>query len=122
MGLHLDPDTLVSSVRMTVEEAELRRQLYWALYCVDKTSAGYTGRVCAMLVSSPQSKPTSPRSDNSGGRKDFQGAVKLPEIPKHAQQGDPRHTLYSVNPNMSVCLHTSWIKLSQIMERVLSSL
>ncbi|RSL38251.1 hypothetical protein CEP53_015034 [Fusarium sp. AF-6] len=48
MGLHLDPDSLASSVRMTVEEAELRRQLYWALYCVDKTSAGYTGRVCAI--------------------------------------------------------------------------
>lgn len=56
MGLHLDPDSLASSVRMTVEEVELRRQLYWALYCVDKTSAGYTGRVCAMLVSSPWSQ------------------------------------------------------------------
>ncbi|KAI8655560.1 Zn(2)-C6 fungal-type domain-containing protein [Fusarium keratoplasticum] len=49
MGLHLDPDSLASSVRMTMEEAGLRRQLYWALYAVDKTSAGYTGRVCSML-------------------------------------------------------------------------
>ncbi|RSM08779.1 hypothetical protein CEP52_004453 [Fusarium oligoseptatum] len=102
MGLHLDPDSLASSVRMTVEEAELRRQLYWALYCVDKTSAGYTGRVCAML--------------------DFQGAVKLPEIPTHAQESDLRHALYSVSPRIFVALLTSWIKLSQIMERILSNL
>ncbi|KAI8656447.1 Zn(2)-C6 fungal-type domain-containing protein [Fusarium sp. Ph1] len=110
MGLHLDPDSLASSVRMTVEEAGLRRQLYWAL-----TGMLYVGEI-------PSIKAYEPWSDNDGGLKDFQGAVKLPEIPKHAQQSDPRHTLYSVSPMMSVGLHTSWIKLSQIMERILSSL
>lgn len=50
MGLNLDPGSLVASGRMTAEEAQLRRQVYWSLYCVDKLAAAYTGRVCSMLV------------------------------------------------------------------------
>ena len=50
MGLHVDPDALARSDRITAEEADLRRQIYWALYCVDKLASCYTGRVCTMLV------------------------------------------------------------------------
>lgn len=50
LGLNIDPSALPSSLRLTAEEAELRRQIYWSLYCVDKLASGYTGRVCMMLV------------------------------------------------------------------------
>ncbi|KAH7124330.1 fungal-specific transcription factor domain-containing protein [Dactylonectria macrodidyma] len=102
MGLHLDSGSLVSSNRMTSEEAELRRQLYWSLYCVDKLAAGYTGRICTML--------------------DSQAAVSTPKIPNHAQQGDPRHNLYTISPSLLVSLHAALIKLSQILEKILLNL
>lgn len=51
MGFHLDPQALMSSHGIDIEEAELRRQIYWALYCNDKLSVTYTGRVCTILVS-----------------------------------------------------------------------
>lgn len=50
MGLNLDGETLIESQCITLEEVELRRQIFWALYCDDKLSAAYTGRVCTMLV------------------------------------------------------------------------
>lgn len=50
MGLHLDSNALTKSGYMPAGEAELRRKIYWALYCDDKLSASYTGRICAMLV------------------------------------------------------------------------
>lgn len=50
MGLNLDGETLIESQCITLEEIELRRQIFWALYCDDKLSAAYTGRVCTMLV------------------------------------------------------------------------
>ncbi|KAI9147084.1 Nitrogen assimilation transcription factor nirA [Paramyrothecium foliicola] len=49
MGFNQDPASLVTSGQMTIEEAELRRQIYWSLYTVDKLAAVYTGRVCSML-------------------------------------------------------------------------
>jgi len=51
MGLNIDPSLLTGSKSFSPEETELRRHIYWALYCVDKLSASYTGRVCTMLVS-----------------------------------------------------------------------
>ncbi|KAH7242972.1 fungal-specific transcription factor domain-containing protein [Fusarium solani] len=102
MGLHLDPGSLVISGHMTTEEAELRRQIYWSLYCVDKLSAGYTGRVCTML--------------------DFQGAVGMPTVPTHAQQCDDRHTLYSVRPELLISLQTALIRLCQILEKIILNL
>lgn len=51
MGLNIDPITLTGSQIMSDEDAHCRRQLYWALYCLDKQSAIYTGRVCTMLDS-----------------------------------------------------------------------
>lgn len=53
MGLHLDSNILNSPNHITEAEAELRRQIYWSLYCDDKLAASYTGRVCTMLVRYP---------------------------------------------------------------------
>ncbi|KAF4543796.1 Zn(II)2Cys6 transcription factor [Lasiodiplodia theobromae] len=49
MGMNLDSDLLARSELMSAEEADLRRQIYWSLYCDDKLAASYTGRVCTML-------------------------------------------------------------------------
>ena len=51
MGFNMDPAVLVGAVALPAIEIELRRQIYWALYCHDKLSASYTGRVCTLLVS-----------------------------------------------------------------------
>jgi hypothetical protein len=50
MGLNMDPSVLSGAVALPPIEIELRRQIYWALYCHDKLSASYTGRVCTLLV------------------------------------------------------------------------
>jgi hypothetical protein len=50
MGLNLDPAAFEGAVSMSSKEMQLRRQIYWTLYCHDKLSASYTGRVCSMLV------------------------------------------------------------------------
>lgn len=51
MGFNMDPAVLAGAVALPAIEIELRRQIYWALYCHDKLSASYTGRVCTLLVS-----------------------------------------------------------------------
>jgi hypothetical protein len=53
MGLNMDPSVLSGAVALPGIEIELRRQIYWALYCHDKLSASYTGRVCTLLVCCP---------------------------------------------------------------------
>lgn len=50
MGFNMDPTVLAGNVSLPPIEIELRRQIYWALYCHDKLSASYTGRVCTLLV------------------------------------------------------------------------
>jgi hypothetical protein len=50
MGFNMDPAVLTGTVSLPAIEIELRRQIYWALYCHDKLSACYTGRVCTLLV------------------------------------------------------------------------
>lgn len=50
MGFNMDPSVLTGTVALPKIEIELRRQIYWALYCHDKLSASYTGRVCTLLV------------------------------------------------------------------------
>lgn len=55
MGLNVDSTPHIGSISMTLREKELRRQIYWSLYCHDKLSASYTGRVCTMLVTLPRS-------------------------------------------------------------------
>jgi hypothetical protein len=119
MGLHLDPGSLVISGHMTTEEAELRRQIYWSLYCVDKLSAGYTGRVCTMLVRLANSRR---HHKTNSCAKDFQGAVGMPTVPTHAQQCDDRHTLYSVRPELLISLQTALIRLCQILEKIILNL
>ncbi|KAL1650353.1 hypothetical protein SLS58_001170 [Diplodia intermedia] len=49
MGMNLDSDLLARSDLLSAQEADLRRQIYWALYCDDKLAVSYTGRVCTML-------------------------------------------------------------------------
>lgn len=51
MGIHLDSRALMADSLMNNREAQLRRQIYWSLYCTDKLASSYTGRVCTMLVS-----------------------------------------------------------------------
>ena len=50
MGLNFDSASVVTSAWLTKEEMELRRRIYWTLYCIDKSGSMYTGRVCTMLV------------------------------------------------------------------------
>jgi hypothetical protein len=47
MGLNMDAHFLNL---MPLEESELRNQIYWSLYCVDKLMSSYIGRVCTLLV------------------------------------------------------------------------
>jgi hypothetical protein len=51
MGFNLDTTADFGLGRLTDAEVQLRRQIYWALYCSDKLWASYSGRVCTMLVS-----------------------------------------------------------------------
>lgn len=53
MGLNLDSANLTSADRLIPEEAELRRRIYWSIYCDDKLASMYTGRVCTVLVGDP---------------------------------------------------------------------
>ncbi|KAH6637641.1 putative fungal-specific transcription factor [Boeremia exigua] len=57
LGLNFDATSVRSSGYVSPEEVDVRRQIYWSLYCTDKLHATYSGRVCTML--------------------DVQGAVKL---------------------------------------------
>jgi hypothetical protein len=50
MGLNLDPAAFEGALSMSPKEIQLRRQIYWTLYCHDKLAASYTGRICSMLV------------------------------------------------------------------------
>lgn len=51
MGINIDSTSVTGSAVLRPEEIQLRRQVYWALYCSDKLFASYTGRICTMLVS-----------------------------------------------------------------------
>ncbi|GFG20349.1 nitrogen assimilation transcription factor nit-4 [Aspergillus udagawae] len=92
MGLNLDPAAFDRAVSMCPEEIQLRRQIYWTLYCHDKLSASYTGRVCSML--------------------DVQGAVNLPS---HAEPSSPRQRAIR-------SLQTALIQICQIHEKIFMSL
>ncbi|KAJ5157855.1 Transcription factor [Penicillium canariense] len=104
MGFNMDPAVLAGAVALPAIEVELRRQIYWALYCHDKLSASYTGRVCTLLES--------------------QGAVKKPflqcasDVHLPSADGKPR----GASQKDVIQLHRSMIDLCRILERVLSSL
>lgn len=55
LGINLDAQRVSGSNSISTEEVELRRLLYWSMYCDDKLAAAYTGRVCTLLVSVPVS-------------------------------------------------------------------
>ncbi|KAF5630184.1 C6 transcription factor [Fusarium sp. NRRL 25303] len=66
MGMNLDSTVLNGSERFPSEEIELRRQVYWALYCDNKLWSSYTGRVCTMLDSNASvNLPTLPQISGS---------------------------------------------------------
>ncbi|KAJ5900091.1 hypothetical protein N7495_004835 [Penicillium taxi] len=104
MGFNMDPAVLTGKVALPTDEIELRRKVYWALYCHDKLSASYTGRVCTLL--------------------DSQGAVKLPDIESGldihlpAANGQPR----AASERDVVLLHRAMIELCRILEKILLSL
>lgn len=58
LGINLDAQRVSGSSSICTEEIELRRLLYWSMYCDDKLAAAYTGRVCTLLVSLPDSVPS----------------------------------------------------------------
>lgn len=55
LGINLDAQRVSGSSAISAEEVELRRLLYWSMYCDDKLAAAYTGRVCTLLVGLPDS-------------------------------------------------------------------
>ncbi|KAF4609843.1 hypothetical protein G7Y89_g15780 [Cudoniella acicularis] len=109
MGLNLDPTSMEREPIISAEEIELRRQVYWALYCHDKLFASYTGRVCTML--------------------NFQGVVNLPKVDPSCQgredswsfQTDEKFPLFTIRTSFA-SLQYSTITLCQILERILLNL
>ncbi|KAH6900508.1 putative fungal-specific transcription factor [Thelonectria olida] len=97
MGLNLDSKGVAHSNQISSDEARLRRQIYWALYCIDKLFASYTGRVCTML--------------------DFQAAVSLPISPKELSSKDE-----TTHSSLLVTFQCALITQCQILERVLLNL
>ncbi|KAK2014574.1 hypothetical protein LZ32DRAFT_603301 [Colletotrichum eremochloae] len=103
MGLNLDAASLSGTLHMSSEEIELRRQVYWSLYCDDKLAAIYTGRVCNLL--------------------DVQGAVNLPSpfTPEQISTtpGDKNHMMRC---NKKILVHRGLIGLCRILENILLAL
>ncbi|KAE8155053.1 fungal-specific transcription factor domain-containing protein [Aspergillus avenaceus] len=92
MGLNLDPVEFEETNAMSQREIQLRRQIYWTLYCHDKLSSSYTGRICSML--------------------DSQGAVNVPEY-DDAGPDSPERIFQSLQKAMiSVCRIQENITLS----------
>ncbi|RAK97283.1 uncharacterized protein BO80DRAFT_389884, partial [Aspergillus ibericus CBS 121593] len=98
MGLNIDPAGFEGTVAISAREARLRRQIYWTLYCHDKLSATYTGRICSML--------------------DQQGAVELPsDIDDQSDAKTPLPIREALIP-----LQRAMIKICQITEKILLSM
>ncbi|KAK1977324.1 hypothetical protein LZ30DRAFT_265898 [Colletotrichum cereale] len=103
MGLNLDAESLSGTLHMSSEEIELRRQVYWSLYCDDKLAAIYTGRVCSLL--------------------DVQGAVNLP-LPLTPEQISSGAIGASdmIRCNKKILVHRGLIGLCRILENILLAL
>ncbi|KAJ5592012.1 uncharacterized protein N7459_002381 [Penicillium hispanicum] len=99
MGLNMDPAVLPGTVSLPTIEIELRRQIYWALYCHDKLSASYTGR-------------------------DSQGAVHKPyyQCASDACLPSANGQLRAASQMDVVQLHRAMIDLCRILEKILLSL
>lgn len=121
MGLNMDPAVLAGTVSLPSIEIELRRQIYWALYCNDKLSASYTGRVCTLMVC--YALRYNPIIFNSEIQ-ESQGAVNKPYLQCAgnetllAANGQPR----AASQREVTKLHHAMIDLSRILEKILSSL
>ncbi|KAL4937366.1 hypothetical protein BDV06DRAFT_215940 [Aspergillus oleicola] len=96
MGLNLDPVGFQETNILLPRETQLRRQIYWALYCHDKMSSLYTGRICSML--------------------DTQGAVKVPDDDNEASQ------ISDTTRKAFRSLQRAMIRISQIQEKIILSL
>lgn len=132
MGFNMDPSVLSGTVALPPIEIELRRQIYWALYCHDKLSASYTGRVCTLLVCCTTKNPffffflgiTS--YSLSFVTQDSQGVVNKPfplcasdvYLPSATGNGQLR----AASQRDVVQLHRAMIDLCRIFEKVLLSL
>jgi len=106
MGLNMDATCLVGNNLMSQEEVELRNQIYWSLYCVDKMLASYIGRVCTML--------------------DSQGQVPMPKRPD-SRAALKREARLSQGPgiereHMRTSLHIAMMALCCILEKILVAL
>nr|XP_001395295.2 Zn(II)2Cys6 transcription factor [Aspergillus niger CBS 513.88] len=98
MGLNMDPAGFAGTVAISARETRLRRQIYWTLYCHDKLSATYTGRICSML--------------------DQQGAVGLPS--EMDESKDNTETPVEIRRAV-IPLQRALIKICQITEKILLS-
>ncbi|KAF4876585.1 Nitrogen assimilation transcription factor nirA [Colletotrichum siamense] len=101
MGLNVDATSLAGSNLIPTEEIELRRQMYWALYCDDKLAAIYTGRVCNFL--------------------DVQGAVNLPSVPERMSDGTTDANEMT-RCTKHILVHRALIGLCRILENILLAL
>ncbi|KAL5610610.1 hypothetical protein FOBRF1_006727 [Fusarium oxysporum] len=102
MGLNLDSIADAGLSRLPDAEVQLRRQIYWSLYCSDKLWASYTGRICTML--------------------DSQGSVLLMEnVALNGSLSDPLSTSGHSRSFLALflrCLSTQ----CQILEKILTNL
>ncbi|GAT19960.1 hypothetical protein RIB2604_00605430 [Aspergillus luchuensis] len=83
MGLNLDSAMLGRSHALPDEEKDLRKQIYWALYCTDKLWASYTGRVCTMLATQASVGLPMPIPEDDGEvptMKNKHSAILLPKL------------------------------------------
>ncbi|KAL4792427.1 fungal-specific transcription factor domain-containing protein [Aspergillus venezuelensis] len=96
MGLNLDPMGFQEPNILSIREAQLRRQIYWALYCHDKMSSLYTGRICSML--------------------ETQGAVNIPDDDEEVSQTS------NCTRKAFRSLQRAMVRIAQIQEKILLSL
>lgn len=78
MGLNIDHASTALSESHSLQEINLRRRIYWSIYCMDKLSAIYLGRVCTMLES--QADVPLPCRDRSSVQSGNEPAADRPSI------------------------------------------
>lgn len=54
LGLHVDPTMLPNANRLTDEDVEIRRRVYWAAFVVDKMQSLYQGRPASLRAADCQ--------------------------------------------------------------------
>ncbi|KAI5241794.1 hypothetical protein E4T42_07884 [Aureobasidium subglaciale] len=103
MGFNLDPAALADSLALPPDEIELRRQIYWSLYCHNKLAGACVGRTCTMLS--------------------CQGAVRLPSLAVWSEPSATTDNERSVATKANkLGLQLGLIKICQILERILVNL